>query len=192
MSIVNLFDRIAATASSVHEINFTFFIWTSLFFLCFFSVHNLSPSVTGCTSFKSWPLSGSAVTYCTCFAGPLCLMFFSMQSCAGESSARKRDILRLALLIRKTGSVAGLGMDPVEKVVEQRTPSKIKAILSNRCHPLNWVFSHQRSSRGSRLLPLGCTSERLTISCVPRAIRLYNAATSGRSWRWEKRPEQRP
>lgn len=106
------------------------------------------------------------------------VLFYAVVCWGGN--ARKRDIQKLNRLIRKAGSVVGLSLDSVEKVVEQRTLAKIRAILSNQSHPLHSVSTHQRSSVSTRLLSLSCSTDRLRNSFVPRAIRLYNAATSAR------------
>lgn len=95
-------------------------------------------------------------------------------------SAKKKDTQRLNRLIKRAGSVMGLSLDSVETVVEQRTLSKIRGILSNQSHPLYPVFSRQRSSISTRLHSLRCSTERFRNSFVPWAIRLYNAATAGR------------
>ncbi|XP_035812432.2 uncharacterized protein LOC118471519 [Amphiprion ocellaris] len=105
------------------------------------------------------------------------VLFYAVVCWGG--SAKRKDIQRLNRLVRKACSVVGLSLDSVEKVLEQRTLSKIRAILSNESHPLNSVFSHQRSTMSSRLLSLRCSTERLKNSFVPGAIRLYNAAISG-------------
>ncbi|KAK7907688.1 hypothetical protein WMY93_016300 [Mugilogobius chulae] len=98
-------------------------------------------------------------------------------------SARKRDTQKLNRIIRRAGSVVGLGLDSVEKVVEQRTLAKLRSILSNESQPLYPVLSHQRSSVSTRLRSLNCSTDRLKNSFVPHAIRLSNAAISGRGSR---------
>lgn len=77
----------------------------------------------------------------------------------------------------------GLSLDSVEEVTEQRTLSRLRAIMSNADHPLFPAFNLQRSTFSNRLRSLSCTTTRFAKSFVPRAIRLHNGQITRRRWR---------
>ncbi len=106
------------------------------------------------------------------------VLFFAVACWGGSGS--KRNIQRLNKLIKKAGSVVGLKLDSVEEVTEQRTLSRLRAIMNNADHPLYSAFNLQRSTFRNRLRSLNCSTTRYAKSFVPQAIRLHNSQSARR------------
>ncbi len=102
------------------------------------------------------------------------VLFYAVVCWGG--SIKRRDATRLDKLVRKAGSVVGAELDTLTSVAEKRIIGKMLSILDNVLHPLHQCFSRQRSSFSDRLLSLACSTDSLSKSCVPRAIRLYNSS----------------
>ena len=97
-------------------------------------------------------------------------------------SIKQRDTQRLDKLIKKAASVIGAEQDSVVSVAERRTLNKLLSIMDNSSHPLHDLVTGQRSMFSERLLSMGCSTDRLWRSFLPRTIRLFNA-TLGRGRR---------
>ena len=93
-------------------------------------------------------------------------------------SIKEGDRKRLNRLIKKAGSVLGTTLDTVEEVANNRTRTKLLAIMDNPSHPLHDTVKGQKSTFSNRLLHPSCKNERYRKSFLPTAIRLYNS-TSG-------------
>lgn len=103
------------------------------------------------------------------------LLHMFYQSVVASVSTKKRDTQRLNKIINRADSVEGLQLDTRDTVLEQRTRSKLWAILNTTSHPLHTALRQQRSTFSGRPLTQSCSADRLRISFVPRAVRLYNS-----------------
>ncbi len=77
-------------------------------------------------------------------------------------------------IIRKAISVIGLTQDSLEVTVEKRTRAKLKTVLYFEGHPSHSVFNGLRSSFSEWWEMPRCSTEQLTRSLVPAAVRFIN------------------
>ncbi len=106
------------------------------------------------------------------------VLFYAVVCWGGSTS--KRNSNRLDKLIRRAGSVIGMELDSLVTVAERRALNKLLAIMDDASHPLHTVIRAQRSLSSDRLLLPRCRTNRFKDSFIPRAIKLYNSALSGR------------
>lgn len=103
-----------------------------------------------------------------------CCECFILRCCVLGQQHYKSALNKLNKLIRKADSVAGVKLDSLEVVAEQRTLSKLLAILDNTSHPLHATLEKQKGTFSGRLLQLRSVKEPHVRSFLPIAIRLYN------------------
>ena len=91
------------------------------------------------------------------------------------SSISTADRKRLNRIIKKSSSVLGCPLDPVEVVGDRRMRTKFKHMLKNLSHPMYHSLEALGSSFSARLLHPRCVKERYRRSFLPAAVRLYKS-----------------
>ena len=91
------------------------------------------------------------------------------------SSISIADRKRLNKIIRKSSSVLGCPLDPVEVVGDRRMRTKLTNMLKNLSHPMHRSLTALSSSFSARLRHPRCVKERYRRSFLPAAVRLYNS-----------------
>ncbi|KAI4894872.1 hypothetical protein NFI96_019185 [Prochilodus magdalenae] len=89
-----------------------------------------------------------------------------------SSSISNADRKRLNRIIKKSSSVLGCHLDPVEVVGDERMRTKFKHVLKNLSHPMYHSLEALGSSFSARLLHPRCVKERYCRSFLP-AVRLW-------------------
>ena len=111
---------------------------------------------------------------CTVYHSVVASALFFAVACWGEG-ARTADKNRLDKLIRKASSVVGADQLKVQQVAEARILNKLASIMANPAHPLHALKVIKNSTFSQRLIIPMCKTERYRTSCIPAAIRFYNA-----------------
>ena len=111
---------------------------------------------------------------CTVYHSVVASALFFAVACWGEG-ARTADKNRLDKLIRKASSVVGAEQLKVQQVAEARILNKLASIMANPAHPLHALKVIKNSTFSQRLIIPMCKTERYRTSCIPAAIRFYNA-----------------
>ena len=111
---------------------------------------------------------------CTVYHTVVASALFFAVACWGEGACTA-DKKRLDKLIRKASSVVGAEQLKVQQVAEARILNKLASIMSNPTHPLHALKVIKNSTFSQRLIAPICKTERYRKSCIPAAIRFYNA-----------------
>lgn len=81
---------------------------------------------------------------------------------------------RLDQLIRRTCSVLGCPIEPVEVVGERKMMAKLLSILESDSHSLKHTLSELRSSFSERLIHPQCVKESYHRSFLTAAVKVHN------------------
>ena len=91
------------------------------------------------------------------------------------NSAKIVDKQRLDRIVHSAEKLIGEPLMPLSECYELSVVKKVVKTLDDQNHPLNDIFTSQKSKRNTgRLLSVRAGSERRLKSFVPTAIRLYN------------------
>ena len=86
----------------------------------------------------------------------------------------KRDRDRLDKIIKEAGGVVGGKQDNIQTIYKRQVVKKMKAILTDRDHPLYTEFDSRLIERSGRFRVVKTKTTRHKHSFIPTAIQMYN------------------